>query len=151
LSLKFAAVQLVEAGAIREYSWETYCPATVRVGPRVWGDMERPRNQCVFLRGFKIMVQEGLTARIRGTVKVTSVLDAKIGDLNPAREKGRTVPVSIYKKGAGNQQASDNNACGEVTSHDVRPISSGTEVIVETFPSTSEVSVPKARLSLTFP
>ena len=150
LSLKFAAVQLVEASATREYSWETYCPATVRVGPKVYGDVEHPHNQCVFLRGFKIMVQEGLTARIQGTVKVTSMLDAKISDLIPTK-KGRTVPVSVYKKGAGNQKAADNNSRGEGASNDVGPLPSDTKVIVETFPSASEVSIPKTRPPLTFP
>ena len=58
------------------------------------------------------MVREGPMARMRGTVRVTSVLDVKADDVVPAREKGRTVPFASYKKGAGQRQISDNSCSG---------------------------------------
>jgi hypothetical protein len=106
LSLKFTAAEVAEASTTRGYTWETYCPATVRIGPNP--DPERLQNQCVFLRGFKVMLQEGLMAKVRGTVKVTSVLDAKADGIIPAWGKGGTVPFSAHKKGAGLPKTFDN-------------------------------------------
>ncbi|KIM76638.1 hypothetical protein PILCRDRAFT_643331 [Piloderma croceum F 1598] len=75
LSLKFTAAQLVQAKAAYAYSWETYCPATVRIGPESRGDSELYQNQCHFLRGFKLMVSAGLV--FRGRAKVSPIVGGK--------------------------------------------------------------------------
>jgi hypothetical protein len=54
------------------------------------------------------MLQEGLMAKVRGTVKVTSVLDAKVDGIIPAWGKGGAVPFSAHKKGTGLPKTVDN-------------------------------------------
>jgi hypothetical protein len=146
LSLKFTAAQLLNAGAMREYSWETYCPATVRIGPNLCGDNERPRNQCVFLRGFKIMLQAGLMAKIRGTVKVTSVLDAEGDRIISAHEKGRSIPFSGHREGVTLPPGSTGYGRGQQQSHahDEYIVESGSDedVVLEDFPAVAEVHLP---------
>jgi hypothetical protein len=74
ISLKFTMIQRVETSATFTYKWETYCPATVRIGSESCGSPEQTQNQCIFLRGFKITVRDGPFAALRGTAKVSSIL-----------------------------------------------------------------------------
>jgi hypothetical protein len=144
--LKFTAAQLLNAGAMREYSWETYCPATVRIGPNLRGDNERPHNQCVFLRGFKIMLQAGLMAKIRGTVKVTSVLDAEGDRIISAHEKGWSIPFSGHRGGVTLPPSSTGYGRGQqqLHAHDEYIVESGSDedVVLEDFPAVAEVRFP---------
>jgi len=55
--LKFTAASVAQASASYSYSWETYSPADVRNGPKPASEV---KNQCVFLRGFKISFNENL-------------------------------------------------------------------------------------------
>jgi hypothetical protein len=90
ISLKFTAARVAEASATYKYSWETHCPATVRIGPELCDGAERLQNQCVFMRGFKLTVREGMAA-LRGRTKVSSILSEKPGSVFP-REKGSNIP-----------------------------------------------------------
>ena len=99
-------------------------------------------------------------AGMQGTIKVTSVLDAKADGVVPAREKGRTVPFASYKKGAGQRQISDNscsggsqqqlNTCSEDMNNEgvLEGISSDEDVILEDIPGVSEVKFPKDLISI---
>lgn len=148
LSLKFTAAQLIEAGATRDHSWETFCPATVRTGPQPSQDQELPQNQCIFLRGFKVMVRDGPIAKMRGTVKVTSVLDADANSIIPTLVKERTTPFSACKKYLGRSGNTHSGNTGtQDGQHQLRMhakdagkpgYTSNKCVILEDFPGTNE-------------
>ena len=83
ISLKFTDTRLGETSAAYKYSWETYCPATVHIGPETCDTTTRRlENQCVFMCGFKLTIREGMAA-LRGRTKVSSVLDKKSGTIFP--------------------------------------------------------------------
>ena len=79
-SLKFTAAQLVEGSAAYSYSWETRCPATVRTGPGPCDDSELLQNQCLFLRGFRLMVNVRMAA-LRRRAKVSPIVGEKAANL----------------------------------------------------------------------
>ena len=112
LSLKFTAARAVEASATFTYSWETYCPATVRIGPELLNNQERLQNQCVFLRGFKMLVREGSIAALKGTAKVTSILDTKPSNLLPGA-KGNHVPFTEGRKRSWLGKSSGHGSSGD--------------------------------------
>ena len=70
-SLRFTAAQLLQASAEYTYSWETHCPATVRIGP---SGLSTLQNQCIFLRGFKLTLREGPMAAWNN---ISPILNAK--------------------------------------------------------------------------
>jgi hypothetical protein len=89
-SLQFTAL-FTEASAAYTYSWETCCPATVRTGPEVCESLELPQNQCLFLRGFKMMLRGPVASQLKGPSKVASITDSKPNSLLPTG-KGGSVP-----------------------------------------------------------
>lgn len=126
LALRFTAAQLVEASATYTYSWETHCPAFVRAGPDFSDERELPQNQCLFLRGFKIMVREGPSAMFGRPAKVTSILGLKSGQLSPGGKsgsfpgaggvkrswsKGSSGSSSSGSSGSGQQRMDDSSEC----------------------------------------
>jgi hypothetical protein len=95
LSLKFTAAQLAEAHAAYTYSWETYCPATVRTGPQA-GNSELRQNQSPFLRGFKLRVNMGMALKKRA--KVSPIVGQKNADVLPGGKRH-----SIHFMGSGHE------------------------------------------------
>jgi hypothetical protein len=151
LSLKFTAAQLVEASAAYTYSWETYCPATVRTGPEPCGDSDLLQNQCIFLRGFKLMVNVGLAA-LRGRAKVSAIVGEKPGNI-VLGGKGGYIPFmdggnrfssgqSSGKAGAGvGQQGAHSSTSSFEAVDDLEGFSSDEDpnVLLEFVPGTTEV------------
>lgn len=76
-SLQFTAVK-ASIGASYSCSWSSSGGAVTRSSaPSDFGlDTVQPQNQCLFVRGFKIMVREGIKAKIFGAVgQVESIMD----------------------------------------------------------------------------
>jgi hypothetical protein len=156
LSFKFTAAHLVEASAASTYSWEMHCPATVRIGPEPCGNPGRLQNQCVFLRGFKMAVREGPMAALKGSAKLSSVVNAKPGNILP-RSNGNYIPFmnggqwSWSGKRSGNsglgggrqltQSESEYSDIGD-EAQDERNISQDKNMILEFVPSDTEVILP---------
>jgi hypothetical protein len=83
ISLRFTAAKTIAAGAMYTYSWQTSCPATVRIGPNTCDNPNPPQNQCNFLRGFKISIREGPMAAIKGSAKVAHNVNSNSGNIPP--------------------------------------------------------------------
>jgi hypothetical protein len=82
--LTWTAAPVAEGHASYGYSWETYSPVTVRVGPDRFGrGLPEKKNQCVFVRGFKIAVREGPWAKIFGSVNLASIRESNARKLLP--------------------------------------------------------------------
>jgi hypothetical protein len=74
VSLKFVALQAASGKVSWDWECEAFSSVSIRSGPkRVNEDEPRPQNQCVFIRGFRVMIREGPFAALGGTVKVEPV------------------------------------------------------------------------------
>jgi len=149
LSLKFTVAQIAEASATYTYSWETYCPATVRTGPEPCENTDQPQNQCVFLRGFKLAVREGAMAAFKGAMKLSSILNAKPGDILPG-SNGSYIPFMDGGKrswsgknsghgGSGGQQRMYSLSVSSDHHDTVEGIYHDKNVLLEFVPGTTEV------------
>lgn len=82
LSLQFTAVKL---GISANYacSWSTTGGAIVRnsIAADLGEGVEQTQNQCLFVRGYKIMIREGLMAALSKPPAVGSILDMKAASL----------------------------------------------------------------------
>ena len=147
ISLKFTAAQVAEVGAAYVYSWETYVPATVRVGPyRDGGGQERLKNQSVFLRGFKISIREGAMGKLMGPVKLKYLERSKLNEISPREggyipyiSGGKSPSRSTGAEGSGSNQSSPNDIETK-RAEAVDESSSDDDVDIEAFPGISEVS-----------
>jgi hypothetical protein len=63
ISLKFKAVQDASPIASSEFQWETFSSVSVRVGPKHIPGESKYKNQCIFLRGFRVSMRD---ASIKG-------------------------------------------------------------------------------------
>jgi hypothetical protein len=152
LSLKFTAARLIEANAECTYSWETYCPATVRIGPDLHSGPARLQNQCNFLRGFKLTLREGPMAALKGHTKVSSILNAQPGSLFTGG-KGNYIPFRDGEKRSGSGRSFRNTSgAGHQTmlsppespeAETGREVSSDDDVMLEFIPGATEVILPK--------
>jgi hypothetical protein len=139
ISFKVSAAQVTELGASYECSWERHSPAMVRVGPDFYsGGQQQPRNQCVFIRGFKISIQEGLRAKLTKPVKLMNIVGAKPKDILPGKSVGN-IPFDRSRlpssdSGSSGQGASDclesSSCCSTPSAEDVSDCS----VTLEPFP-----------------
>jgi hypothetical protein len=104
IALKFTAANSTAGSASLGYVWETCSSASVRVHPD--GNATagtRQQNNCVFLRGFRVSVREGLAAKFRQPVELKHVEEFKYKDiLGPA--KGTYRPFSGERKFSGNSR-----------------------------------------------
>jgi len=74
VSLKFTAVQAAGVSVSWDWQCEEFGSVSIRSGPkRINDDSPRPQNQCVFIRGFRVMIREGPFAALGGAVKVEHV------------------------------------------------------------------------------
>lgn len=73
--LQFTAIKAT-IGASYSCSWSSTCGAVTRssapsdLGPNV----VQPQNQCLFVRGYKIMVREGIAAKLKPTGRAESIV-----------------------------------------------------------------------------
>ncbi|KIM72179.1 hypothetical protein PILCRDRAFT_804222 [Piloderma croceum F 1598] len=150
LSFKFTAAHLIEASAAFTYSWEMHCPATVRIGPEPCGNPGRLQNQCVFLHGFKMAVQEGLIAALKGSAKLSSVVNAKPGSILQ-RSNGIYIPFMNGGQWSWSGKCSGTSGLGggwQLTQSESESSDIGDEVhnerniILELVPSNTEVYHP---------
>ena len=149
LSLRFTAAQLLQASAEYTYSWETYCPATVRIGPSGLSPLQ---NQCIFLRGFKLTLREGPIAMWKGPTKVSPVLGAKPdrilsggkGSYVPFMNGGPQTSSTLRNAASGDSHQMMHASSGYHPSDDevTEEASSEEEVLLESIPSAAEVIVP---------
>jgi hypothetical protein len=148
--LRFTAAQLLEANAEYSYSWETFCPATVRIGPS--GQLST-QNQCIFLRGFKLTLREGPMAALKGSAKATPILNAKPSSIF-SRGKGSYIPFmnsgQWSSKNSRDTTSGDNHqmmhapSASPVDDDEVREeVSSEEDVLLESVPSAAEVILPE--------
>jgi hypothetical protein len=151
--------QLVETTANYSYSWETYCPATVRIGPEPCSGSESLQNQCPFVRGFKLAVNERM-AVFRGRVKVSSILGEKPGSILPGG-KSSYIPFNDGAKRSPSGKGSGNTGFGgglpgthfslefsedsDIVEEDV---SSDDEVRLELVPGTTQVTLLRNLVNL---
>ena len=151
ISLKFTAARLTEASLTYKYLWESYCPATVRIGPEPCGSAERLQNQCVFIRGFKLMVREGMAA-LRGRTKVSSVLSEKPSSVLPGG-KARNIPFMNdgTRSFSGKSSGKAGSASGQQRLHFSQAssgaygedeVTSDEDVLLESVLSVAEVILP---------
>jgi hypothetical protein len=80
ISLTFKTSQLIEGGVSYSYSYETYSPATVRVGPTT---PSQKKNQSIFIRGFKIAVRESPLSKVMGQVSAISIVGTRPSKILP--------------------------------------------------------------------
>jgi hypothetical protein len=74
ISLKFTACNVGGGRASVAYSWDRRGPATVRVSDqRSGGGLGSNRNQCPFIRGFKISIRDNAMSKPRSTVKLSLI------------------------------------------------------------------------------
>ncbi|KIM91599.1 hypothetical protein PILCRDRAFT_57789 [Piloderma croceum F 1598] len=144
-SLRFTAAQPHQAGAEYTHSWETHCPATVRIGPSGLSPLQ---NQCVFLRGFKLTLREGPMA---DPAKVSPILNAKPHRILPGGKGGyvrfmndgqQSSPILRNAASSDGHQMMDassgyHRADDEVTEE----ASSEEDVLLESIPGAAEVIV----------
>jgi hypothetical protein len=147
LSLKATAAQIAEARVSYSYSWETRCPATVRVGPEPGGNLDRLQNQCVFLRGFKMAVREGPMAALMGATKLSSIVGSKPGDILSGSNGNRPPFMDAGKRfWSGKGSSSGGSGGGHQRSHSPPTPSDSIDedVILEFIPGTIEACIPKS-------
>ena len=133
--------QVVEANANYNYSWEMYCPAIVRIGPEPCSGSELSQNQCPFVRGFKLTVNERMAA-LRGRAKVT-VWQHSSTRFIPFNDGAKW---SSPGKGSGNTslgggQQRTHSSMGSAEGGDIfeEEVSSDEEVRLELVPGTTQV------------
>lgn len=84
VSLDWTAAPIAGARGSYAYSWDTCSPATVQVGPdRLGRGQPGKKNQCVFIRGFKISVREGPLAKLFGSVNLASMREPNVRTFLP--------------------------------------------------------------------
>ena len=137
LSLKATAAQIVEARVTYTYSWETHCPATVRIGPELRGSSDQLQNQCVFLRGFKLAVREGPMAALMGAAKLSSIVGAKPSDILPGSNGSRPPFMDAGKRSRSGPsgKSSSNGGLGSTLQRTCAPKPCDTADQVEEDPS----------------
>lgn len=151
LSLKFTAARFIEANAECTYSWETYCPATVRIGPDLHSGPARLQNQCNFLRGFKLTVREGPMAALKGHTKVSSILNTQPSSIFTGG-KGNYIPFMNGEKRSGSGRSFGNTSggghqtmlspSGSLEAEAGREVSSDEDVVLESIPGATQVILP---------
>ncbi|KAF7975594.1 hypothetical protein HWV62_9159 [Athelia sp. TMB] len=113
-SFKFTAVKGVGAGASYLCSWSTSSGTVSRhstesnLGP----DMRQPHNQCLFIKGMKVMIRDSPSKIIKGPVKVERLEEfSKPKDL---QRVGKTFPGagSGYSAGTGRLSGSTQHLSG---------------------------------------
>jgi hypothetical protein len=117
IALKFTAANSTAGSASLGYVWETFSSASVRVHPD--GNATagtRQQNNCVFLRGFRVSVRDGLAAKFRQPVELKHVEEFKHTDiLGPA--KGTYRPFSGERKfSSGNSRGAPGSSPPSETS-----------------------------------
>lgn len=133
LKLKFTQIGGVNAGY--SYSWEHHSPVEARFGPRgdapIWsrnhGNVTAARNQCVFIRGFKITVREHVLLP-KASVKLKSIIGATAEEILP---RG---------KGEGHPFLQGRNMSYKTQDHDSHSGSTGTQTRMDTY--VSNVNLP---------
>lgn len=116
VAVEVNAAMLASGGVSAGYSWMISCPATTRSGPMnpagfVPTGAVPPQNQCVFIRGFKIALREGVTQRL-GLRSAVSL------DTNPAKVKpGSKGPVP-FRYGGGEEVSANDAAKGHSVARD---------------------------------
>lgn len=87
LSLTFAAAAIGAATGSYYYAWRDFSPASVRAGPISSGQTSTFKNQCVFIKGYKVAIRESLLWPKSISLRDTSSLKSKDvrPQLNPSR------------------------------------------------------------------
>lgn len=116
LALRFTTTQLVKASATYTCSWQTCYPGSVRTGPDFGDGVQLDRNQCLFVRGFKIMIQPKPTRKSVTAAKVITTAKMTSDDLFPWATTswcpGADGPI-LPDAGSGQQQMDDSSECWE--------------------------------------
>jgi hypothetical protein len=151
ISLTFTTSELMAGRASYSYSSETCSLATVCVGPEV---PSHQKNQCIFLRGFKIAVRESALAKVVGPITVTSIVGTRPSKILP-KAYGGSIPFSESRQrtsghGLSSGSSSSNSSTRESSnspssfyvnhSGDHSDDSLGDDVQIEMIPPPSEVS-----------
>jgi hypothetical protein len=160
-SLNFNATAVATGNANYIYSWEPHSLAVTRAGPPIedFDDaQDRPLNQCIFIRGFRVTLSQGLWATIQEPVGLSMIVDTKPKDLLSQSSFVPFLGGGLWWPGfASNSTGPSSRNDGE--SHERSSLgesgtlsSDGNVMVVSDFPSTSEVrdlSWPCVRFRLT--
>lgn len=74
ICLKVTACQITEGSSSLEYSWDRQGTATAHVcSPLTVDGQAKKKNQCPFIRGFKISVRDGAFSKMRRSVKLSLI------------------------------------------------------------------------------
>jgi hypothetical protein len=140
ISLTFSACQVIEGNVSVAYSWERPGTVAVRESQRCNVDVApRKKNQCSFIRGFKITVREGPLSKLKNPVKVSPIDRNKpekfIGSRHsriPGFEHGSPSllgpPLNTFSKGS--PPGSDDSEHYDSVSH-ITETESGIESLLE--------------------
>jgi len=125
------------------YSWETVSPVAVRTGPKRGDGIHGVvKNQCVFLRGFKLALRESYWAKLFGPVHLSSIMDSGDRDILGKR---RGIPYSGSSASSSSMRRLGGSSSGqeqrrpELKYESVDETSDG-GVMVEHAPEWSEVN-----------
>jgi hypothetical protein len=148
ISLKFTATKVAGVNITCGCTWETYIPANVRVGPYPdGGGTQQLKNQCVFIRGFKISLRGRVMANWKGPAKLIDIDNAQGEEFLPG--KGKNIPFAEEGKhsignrkgrnykGQGPSELSDPSQSLEADT--VEELSSEDDATADMYPSISEV------------
>ena len=133
--LSFIPAGAGTVGLAGGYSWRGTGPVRVRTCPiRSEGSST---SQCVFIRGYKLVLSEGLYKRtFVGPVQVSDIVSSNHGDL---LTKGRNIPEATKPAGWLSWLSGKDHGSGPNIS--VELIASEGNIVVEDFPKVSEVKL----------
>lgn len=157
-SFKFNIAKVGELGVAFNYSWDTDSSTTIRTGPELSRAEEAlaPRNQCNFMRGFRVSVRDGPMAALMGPAKLVSIENSKPSSPNRGG-KGGYVPYGdnsstmwswpssngSNSNGGGYRRAHAFEDEPEEDIHEFPLTDSGLDVTLDFIPGGSKVSSPR--------
>lgn len=100
VNIKFVALEALGTGGSARYRFDTHHAVAWRVAPRPHPDIgPEKENQCLFIRGFKIAIRQGILAKVFGPAQMFNVIDTRDKDSSFGRNLSRRgrIPFSSQR------------------------------------------------------
>lgn len=134
------------------YAWQESSLAKTRAGPMpidyLEGTQDRAQNQCLFLRGFRVALGQGVSANLVGQAGISRIEDTNARDMFPSSVPGAGESLGQgssfsrqFQLSGGQGDQENHQSGGRTTSETTRSGGPEDVILVSDFPDTSDVRI----------